>query len=119
MAAVGILFSSLVKQRSAAGALLVLFAFVAFAGYGVIVFCYSFGRSWTWPMENPILANLAALWPVTPMIAEAGQFAKRESPKWIGNAWIITSLLWVAIGFFSLLLAGKAHARFGGVQEEA
>lgn len=118
MTGVGVLASSLVKTRGGAAALVILFAVVAFAGYGVIASYYAFWRSMGHIHPNPWLLHLAALWPVTPLLAATGEFSKQDAPSWIRNAWIVTSLIYVFIGFVSLLLAGKAHAKIGGVREE-
>ena len=118
MTCVGILASSLVRARNSAAALVVLFAVVAFAGYGIIASYYAFWRSMGNLHPNQALLQLAALWPVTPILSAAGTFSKGDAPRWIHSAWIITSLIYVLIGAASLLLAGKAHAKTGGVQEE-
>lgn len=118
MTAVGILCSSLVRARNSAAALVVLFAVVAFAGYGVIASYFAFWRSMGNVHPNPALLQLAALWPVTPILSATGTFSKGDAPRWIHSGWIITSMVYAAIGFFSLLLAGKAYAKTGGVREE-
>lgn len=118
MTAVGILASSLVKARNSAAALVVLFAVIAFAGYGVIATYYAFWRSMGNVHPNQALLQLAALWPVTPILAAAGEFSKEEAPKWVRSAWIVTSLVYALIGAGALLLAGPTHAKTGGVQED-
>lgn len=118
MTAVGVLASSLVKQRGGAAALVVLFALVAFAGYAIIGAYVAFARQMGTAHSSALLTQVAALWPVTPILAAAGEFPKEDAPGWINSAPVITSLIYAAIGFFSLLLAGRAHAKTGGVQEE-
>lgn len=118
MAAVGVLCSSLAKTRGGAAGLLVLFAIVAFAGYGIISSYLYFAKGLGPAHPNPAFVQLAALWPVTPILVAGGQFRNDYAPTWIRSAWIVTSLVYVAIGAFALLLAGPAHAKFGGVREE-
>jgi len=116
-AAVGVLCSSMVRTRSSAAALLVLFVLAAFAGYAVINSYLDYARVMGNFKPNQALLQLSALWPVTPILAATGS-AGPNPPSWVRNAWIVTSAVYLTMGFLSLLLAGKAQAKFGGVQEE-
>lgn len=115
MTAVGVLASSITRRRGNAAGLLVLFAVIAFAGYGII-------GAYLQDVSHPsgVVVQLAAFWPLTPILSSTGEFTRGEpaAPHWINNAWIVTSVVYFVIGFGALLLAGPAYAKTRAIVED-
>lgn len=114
IAAVGVLGSCLVRQRKNAAALVLLFLIVAFAGYGISMICYVPGTGQPQPFWQ-----LAAFWPITPLIGSTGQWTGMPQLWWEPkDSWIVTSIAYFGIGALALGLATRALRRTGGVREE-
>jgi len=113
--AVGVFFSSLAKKRSSAGALVFLFAVAMFAGYVIV----ALNSPVMTPGQVTPLGRIAALWPLTPVLASTGHWPyDYPAPTKLANAWIWTSLAYAAIGALSILLAGPIFRKTGGVVAE-
>lgn len=115
-AAIGVLSSALAKKRNSAAALVVLFAIVAFAGYGVIMMNYQ----QMMPNAGSGMSDFAALWPLTPFMVATGAFSQGDlTPSWLADAWIVCSAAYAAIGLIALALASSIFPKTGGVEEES
>lgn len=111
----GVLGSTISKQRRAAAALVVVLTIGIFAGYGMLLAYYQEGIS---NPNNP-LWQLAAFWPLTPLITMSDGW--HEFPKLLWSedvSWIVTSCVYMTIAVLFLGMASSAVKRHGGVQEE-
>ena len=114
-AAVGLLASCCVKSRRNAAALVLLFLILAFSSYGVQLAYYVDGVTKT----RGLWWQLAAFWPVAPILAETGEWQGMPKLWWSPEQfWIATSCAYLLIAIASLSLSPKARARYGGVREE-
>ncbi|MBP6962936.1 MAG: hypothetical protein KBC96_00870 [Armatimonadetes bacterium] len=118
MAAVSILASAILKLRRNAVVAAFVVIILMFAGYGMILATYaSIGAS---SPGNPMW-QLAAFWPVTPLIVEANGWQSNTMPLlwWPKSAsWSLVGGIYWAITLACLLAAPKMARRFGGVQDE-
>ena len=115
IAALGVLASCCVKQRRNAAALVLLFLILIFSGYLVVLAYYVDGIS----NANKPLWQLAAFWPMTPILASTGGWRHMPRLWWSsGDSWIVSSLAYVGIAALCLALATRAASAYGGVKEE-
>ena len=116
MAAVSILASAVVKLRRNAVGIAILVIIMMFAGYALILANYNFGVS---KSSGPIW-QLAAFWPVTPLIVEAKGWTHTMPVLWWPKnlSWMLVSGFYGALTLALLLAAPKLAQKFGGVQEE-
>ena len=116
MAAISIFASALVKLRRNAVALAVLVIIMVFAGYALILANYDFGVS----KSSGAIWQLAAFWPVTPIIVEAKGWSTNMPVLWWPKelSWMLVSGFYGALSLALLLAAPIVARRFGGVQEE-
>lgn len=112
MSAIGVWASSVVKKRSNAAGLVVLFAIAASAGYAIIN--YNVPQTASAGVKHAV-GLLAYLSPSTPILVACGEWHGAGAAK---GAWIVTSVIYLLIGFVALLLAKPALARTGGVVAE-
>lgn len=116
MAAVSIFASAVIKQRRNAVAVAVLVIILMFAGYGLILANFHFGIS---RAGSPVW-QLAALWPVTPLIVESNDWTSSMPVLWWPKklSWLVVSGVYGALTLALLLATPKMAEKFGGVQEE-
>jgi ABC-type transport system involved in multi-copper enzyme maturation permease subunit len=110
---VALLASTLAKKRNAAAALVILFAVVMFAGYGIILLNKE--------VLPPGMQNAAALWPMTPILAATGNFFAQSAPTlhWVKNsAAFVTGGVYILIALLALGAAGLTSSKNGGVVDE-
>ncbi len=117
MTAVGIFSSAVVKLRRNAVAITVLVTILIFAGYGIILANYhwakySHGRGPIW--------QLAAFWPVTPIVVESGGWNAEMPRLWWPKriSWAVVSSAYAMITLALLLATPKMARKFGGVRDE-
>lgn len=119
MAAVSIFASSVVKLRRNAVAITILLIILMFAGYGLILANHNWAVASHGRSANPVW-QLAALWPVTPIIVEDGGWQANMPVLWWPPrmSWLVVSSAYALLTMALLLAAPKMARKFGGVQEE-
>ena len=116
LSAIGILISSVLRRRRDAVALVLLILIIMFTGYVMIQVNYMRGIS---NPDNPIW-QLAALWPLTPILAESGNWDK-DMPDLLWSpqdSWIIVGIMYAFISVAALMVASVVSSRRPGIQEE-
>lgn len=116
ISALGILASAVVKNRKNAAGLVGLAVILLFAVYGIMLVGYmeygtgSHSPSW----------QLAALWPMTPILTATDQWGTGlPDLGWTKDrAWLVSSVVYLLIGYIALSSASAASAKCAGVKEE-
>ena len=118
-AAIGVLASAMTKKRGSAAALVVLFVVVAFAGFAIVAaVCESIPSG-----DHAVAAQLAALWPATPVTSVVSGPAAMSDPtfrmpRWFKDGWLVTSVIYAIMGAIAIALASFAYRKAGGVVVE-
>jgi ABC-type transport system involved in multi-copper enzyme maturation permease subunit len=116
MASISIFASAVLKLRRNAVAVAIVSIIMMFAGYALILANYNFGAS---EPGGPVW-QLAAFWPVTPLIVEAKGWTQSMPVLWWPKelSWMLVSGFYGALSLVLLFAAPKLAKKFGGVQEE-
>ncbi|MDH7602072.1 MAG: hypothetical protein QHI38_07980 [Armatimonadota bacterium] len=115
VAAVGVLSSCCAKLRKNAAGIVLLFTILAFSGYMIPLAYYVNGVTKT----NGPLWQLAAFWPVTPILGLTVGWQDMPELWWQPeDSWMVTAAAYLVIAAVALWLSPKALARYGGVIEE-
>lgn len=114
---IAFLLSSFVPSRIGAAALTMVFVVFAFAGYGIILSCYQFGGA---SQSGSPLMQLAAFWPMTPIIAISGDWSNSMPQLWWNacDSWAVTSFVYLTMGAIALLLASTVISKRKLKEEE-
>lgn len=114
VSAIGVLGSCSTRVRRNAAALVLLFVILAWSGYGIVLAYYVDGITKT----NGPVWQLAALWPMTPVIA-MGDWAHMPKLWWSHKvSWLVCGWAYLAIAVAALAVASGPVSRIGGVKEE-
>lgn len=114
VSAIGVLGSSLARLRRNAAAVVLLAVIFAWSGYGIVLAYYVDGVTNT---SGPIW-QLAALWPMTPIISLDGWSGMPKLWWTPSDAWLVCSVAYVVVALAALSLASGPADRGGGVREE-
>ncbi|MDO8684154.1 MAG: hypothetical protein Q7N50_11800 [Armatimonadota bacterium] len=113
--ALGIFWSSISQVRALAVLLMALFTLLILAGY-LMVLSYHF---WGYQKGNSALYQLAAFWPLTPILSATSW--KQDWPKlwWsLKDSWLVTGGVYLLITVVCLGLASVSSAKWGGIKED-
>ena len=116
ISSIGVLASSISKNRKSAAGLVIFFVLILFAGYGFVLAYY---ESSYMHHTDSFIYQTAALWPLTPVIGQIEW--TRDMPKlWWNpkNSWAISTYAYILITAVCLSLAGPALRKSGGVKED-
>lgn len=116
MAAISIFASAVVKLRRNAVVVAVVAIIMMFAGYAIVLANYNFGLS----RASGVIWQLAAFWPVTPLLVEAKAWTSTMPKLWWPKelSWMLVSGFYIALTLALLAAAPWVARKFGGVQEE-
>lgn len=116
VACVGVLFSTVVKGRTTAALATGVFAVLLFTFYAIMLGC------WVNGMNNVSPAwQLAAFWPLTPVVAAASTWREFAPTLWWKpqDSWIVVSCAYLLIAALALAIASITNNHCTGVTEES
>ncbi|MHB1001813.1 MAG: ABC transporter permease [Armatimonadota bacterium] len=116
ISSLGVMFSSVIKKRTSAAAVMALLMLLVLVGYNLILMVYSAMSSTS---GNPVW-QLAAFWPITPLQTLSNNRWNGMPDLWWAknSSWIVCTVLYSMIALAAMRIASKSAAKNTAVEEE-